>query len=280
MRYLFGIYLVFSVFFSLLALLVYQNTNQILFQSKELSSISLTFQNEMTKESAIKIATDLKLKYKLKEANIHTPADQYLDFIKSFSMYNQGAFDTEEILQLIPFAVDFVIGDQQDVRAIKKNILSENIFQENGTSSEWMDKLKSVANLVEDLGRFIFLFLFASTSLMTVATIRILISEDESKNKIRSYLGETFQSIYRRYLVSMAKLYTFAIGFGFLLTYIIYQFFIFKIRTNLKFSFVADRVHYLTQESILLILAGFIAAFCFGSFVSLKQLFNRIYHED
>lgn len=280
MRYLFGIYLVFSVFFSSFVLLIYQNSNHILFQSKELSTLSFTFKNETTKESALNIAETLKQKYQFNDAIMHTPADQYLEFIKSFSMYNQGAFDTEEILQLIPFSVDFIIQDKQDPQSIKKALLAENIFQENTTSSDWISKLKSVASLVEGLGRFLFLFLFASTSLMTVATIRILITEDEFKNKIRSYLGESFKTIYLRYLFSTAKLYVFAISVGFLLNFLIYQFLVFKIKANLKFSFIADRIQYLTTESVFLMLAGFTVAFGLGSFVSLKQLFRRIYNED
>lgn len=280
MRYLFGIYLVFSVFFSSFVLLIYQNSNHILFQSKELSTLSFTFKNETTKESALNIVETLKQKYQINEAIIRTPADQYLDFIKSFSMYNQGAFDTEEILQLIPFSVDFIIQDKQDAQSIKKSLLNENIFQENDTSTDWISKLKSVANLIEGLGRFLFLFLFASTSLMTVATIRILITEDEFKNKIRSYLGESFNTIYSRYLFSIGKLYVLAISVGFLLNFLIYQFLVFKIKTNLKFSFIADRIQYLTTESVFLMLAGFAVAFGLGSFVSLKQLFRRIYNED
>ncbi len=280
MRYLFGIYLVFSVFFSSFVLLIYQNSNHILFQSKELSTLSFTFKNETTKESALNIAENLKQKYKFNDAIIHTPADQYLEFIKSFSMYNQGAFDTEEILQLIPFSVDFIIQDKQNAQMIKQSLLDENIFQENTTSTDWISKLKSVANLIEGLGRFLFLFLFASTSLMTVATIRILITEDDFKNRIRSYLGESFKSIYLRYLYSTAKLYILAISIGFLLNFLIYQFLVFKIKTNLKFSFIADRIQYLTTESVFLMLAGFAVAFGLGSFVSLKQLFRRIYNED
>lgn len=280
MRYLFGIYLVFSVFFSSFVLLIYQNSNHILFQSKELSTLSFTFKNETTKESALNITENLKQKYRFSEAIIHTPADQYAEFIKSFSMYNQGAFDTEEILQLIPFSVDFVIQGTQDAQVIKKALLDENIFQENNTSTDWITKLKSVASLIEGLGRFLFLFLFASTSLMTVATIRILITEDEFKNKIRSYLGENFRTIYLRYILSIAKLYVIAISTGFLLNFLIYQFLVLKIRTNLKFSFIAERIQYLTTESVLLMLAGFAVAFGLGSFVSLKQLYRRIYNED
>jgi cell division protein FtsX len=280
MRYLFGIYLIFSIFFSSFVLLIYQNTTQVLFQPKELSTLSFTFQTETTKDTAEKIAADLVNKYKLKQAVLHSPEDQYLAFIKSFSMYNQGAFDKQEILQLIPFSVDFIISTQDNAQSIKQKILAENIFQENIASSDWVDKLKSVAQLVEGLGRFLFLFLFASTALMTVATIRILITEDEVKNKIRSYLGEPFQSIYRRYLYSTGKLYAISIGLGFLLNYIIYQFLVYKIRTNPNFSFIAGRIEYLSQESILLMLAGFLTAFGLGSFISLKQLFNRIYHED
>jgi cell division protein FtsX len=280
MRYLFGIYLVFSVFFSSFVLLIYQNSNQVLFQSKELSTLSFTFKNETTKESALNTAESLKQKYQFSEAIIHTPADQYADFIKSFSMYNQGAFDTEEILQLIPFSVDFVIQGTQDAQIFKKALLQENIFQENTTSTDWITKLKSVASLIEGLGRFLFLFLFASTALMTVATIRILITEDEFKNKIRSYLGESFQTIYLRYIFSAAKLYVLAISIGFLLNFLIYQFLVLKIRTNLKFSFIADRIQYLTTESVFLMLVGFAVAFGLGSFVSLKHLFHRIYNED
>ena len=61
MRYLFGIYLVFSVFFSSFVLLIYQNSNHILFQSKELSTLSFTFKNETTKESALKGANALAI---------------------------------------------------------------------------------------------------------------------------------------------------------------------------------------------------------------------------
>ncbi len=100
MRYLFGLYLVFSIFFSSFVLLIYQNSNHVLFQSQELSKISLTFKNMITEESAQKISKALLEKYKLKEAQVLSPADQYADFLKSFSMYNQGAFDTDEVLQL------------------------------------------------------------------------------------------------------------------------------------------------------------------------------------
>lgn len=280
MRYLFGLYLVFSIFFSSFVLLIYQNSNQVLFQSKELSKISLTFKNMTTEENAQKISKALMEKYKLKETQILSPADQYADFLKSFSMYNQGAFDTDEILQLIPYAVDFIAFDHQDLKKIRADILSQNIFQENNTSSEWLDKFKSIVLLIENMGRFLFLFLFASTSLLTVATIRIIISEDDFKNKIRSYLGESFQEIYRRYLWSMAKLYFVAICIGFLMTYLVFNFFLFKIKTNFNFAFLADRLHFLSTDSILLMLAGFLTAFGFGAFVSLKQLFTRIYHEE
>lgn len=280
MKYLFGIYLIFSVFFSSFVLLFYQNTTHVLFQSQEFTTLSFTFKDDTTHESALALADNLKQKFKLKNVIVHTPADQYLEFIKSFSMYNQGAFNTEEILQLIPYSADFIAQDQQDLTLLKKNILSENVFQENNTSADWMDKLKSIAQLIESAGRFLFLFLFASTSLMTVATIRILITEDDFKNKIRSYLGENFKTIYQRYLFSMAQLYVVAIGLGFVLNFLIYQFLVFKIKTNVKFSFLAERLQYLSKDSILLMLVGFFAAFGFGCFVALKQLYRRLYNED
>ncbi len=134
--------------------------------------------------------------------------------------------------------------------------------------------------MIENLGRFLFLFLFASTALLTVATVRILISEDDFKNKIRSYLGESFQEIYRRYLWSTTKLYFTAISVGFLMTYSVFYFFVFKIKSNFKFSFIAGRLDFLNTESLLLILLGFLTAFGLGVFVSLKQLFTRIYNEE
>lgn len=280
MRYLFGLYLVFSIFFSSFVLLIYQNSSRVLFQTKELTKISFTFKNMTTSENAQKISKALLEKYKLKEAHVLSPVDQYADFLKSFSMYNQGAFDTDEVLQLIPYAVDFIAFDHQDLKKIRTDILSQNIFQENNTSAEWLDKLRSIAVLVENMGRILFLFLFASTALLTVATIRILISEDDFKNKIRSYLGESFQEIYRRYLLSMTKLYIAAISIGFLMTYLIYLFFVLKIKSNFKFSFIADRLDFLNTDSILLLLVGFLTAFGLGAFVSLKQLFTRIYHEE
>lgn len=280
MRYLFGLYLVFSIFFSSFVLLIYQNSSRVLFQTKELTKISFTFKNMTTEENAQKISKGLLEKYKLKEAQVLSPADQYADFLKSFSMYNQGAFDPDEILQLIPYAVDFIAFDIQDLKKIRTEILSQNIFQENNTSAEWLDKLRSIAVLIENMGRILFLFLFASTALLTVATIRILISEDDYKNKIRSYLGESFQEIYRRYLWSMTKLYVAAISVGFLMTYFVYLFFVLKIKSNFKFSFIADRLDFLNTDSIILLLVGFLTAFGLGAFVSLKQLFTRIYHEE
>lgn len=280
MKYLFAIYLVFSVFFTSFALLVYQNSNQVLFSLADAESISMYFQEDVTKEFVEKKVVELTSKYQLKSANIHSPADQYEEFVKSFSMYNQGAFDAEEIIKLTPYSVDFILSPNQNKAELKKKLLAERVFQETATSTDWLEKFQSLSDLVRDAGRFLFLFLFAGTALMTVATVRILILKDEYKNKILSYLGQPFYKIYQHYFLRIGLLYFLSVGLGLLLNFCVYEFFVFKIKTNLQFSFLAPRLQFLTTDSAIVIGAGFLTAFILGAIFSLQHLRRRIYAEE
>ena len=280
MKYMFSLYLAFSVFFSSLVMLFYQNTNQILFSVNEDRKISFTFHENTTSEQAESKAIEIKNKFNLSSAAVITPADQYTDFIKSFAMYNQGAFEAEEILKLIPYALDVTLSDSQDRDEIRKKITAENTFQETETSSIWIRKLKSLSALLEKLGRFLFLFLFTSTALMTAATIRILVFENEHRIQIQSYLGESFISVLRSYLLKTGALCALAIGFGFLLSYVGYQFLVLKITSFAEFSFIANRIQFLDLKSILVLCLGFLVAFVAGSFFSYQKMYDRIYNED
>ncbi len=280
MKYLFAIYLVFSVFFTSFSMLIYQNINQVLFSQTDAETISMYFQDDVTRDFVESKVSQLTLKYELKSAIIHSPADQYAEFVKSFTMYSPGAFDAEEIIQLTPYLVDFTLSPHQNKQDIKKLLVDEKIFQETGTSSEWLDKLQSLAGLARGAGKFLFLFLFAGTALLTVATVRILILKDEYKNKIYSYLGQSFYKIYRYYLIRIGALYFLSVATGILLNYCIHEFFIFKIKSNLQFSFLASRLHFLTYESLLIIAAGFLTAFMLGAVFSLQHLHRKIYAEE
>lgn len=280
MKYLFSLYLIFSVFFSSFIMLVYQNANNVLFQSTGQFVLSFNFQDDATPEFVKSTTEKLKAKYSVKEIIVHTPSEQYNEFIKSFSMYNQGAFESEEITHLIPYSLDIILPDEQTAKKVKAALSAENIFQEVQGTSEWLGKLKSMAQLTESIGRFLFLFVFAGTAMMTVATIRILISENEYEDKIHSYLGETFRSIYSRYIINIGGLYIFSVFMGFVLNYILYRLFIFKLWSNPQFSFLANRLTYLSFDSISIMCFGFFVAFGLGSFFSLKQLFGKIYAED
>ncbi len=280
MKYLFSLYLVFSIFFSASVLLFYQNSNYILFDASEKKVLSFSFQDDVTKDFVVTKVAQIKDKYLLQSAEIHSPTDQYEEFIKSFAMYNQGAFEANEILRLIPYTVDFNVAENKNSAEIKKQILAENLFQEAVTSTAWIDKLKSVANLVESLGRMLFLFMFIGTALMTAATIRILISQDEPQIKIRSYLGESFKAVGTRYFMQIGLLCSVALAVGFGLSYLAYQLFLLKIKSHFEISFLAERMHYLDLKSVLLILSGVLLAFMCGLFFSLKYLFGRIHDED
>lgn len=280
MKYMFGLYLVFSVFFSSLAMLFYQNTNQILFSVSQSRQVSFTFQDDTTAEEAESKAAEIKNKFNLKSVKVFAPADQYADFIKSFTMYNPGAFEATEILKLIPYTLDITLTDSQSREEIQKKISAENTFQETGTSSVWINKLKSFSILIEKLGRFLFLFLFTSTALMTAATIRILVFENEHRIQIQSYLGQSFVSILGSYLFQSAMLCGLAVGFGFLLTYAGYEFLVLKITNSIEFSFITDRIQFLDLKSILILCSGFFIAFVAGSFFSYQKMYDRIYNEN
>ncbi len=280
MKYLFGLYLTFSVFFSSLVLWGYQNASSVLFAASEKQTLSFSFQNDVAKEFVEEKIQSLSTKYKFKAWTLHSPADQYSEFTKSFTMYNQGAFDSEEIIKLIPYSVDFILNAEQDASQIQKNIAEENIFQETGTAKNWLDKLKSISELVENFGRGLFLFLFLTTAMMTVATIRILILKDDAEIKVRSYLGESFNAFVGQYLLKTSVPCIFSFCIGLLMTYIVYHLLMLKLKHLPEFYFIMARLNFLSSTSVLTLVVGFSAAFLFGYYFSIRQLHSRLYDQD
>ncbi len=280
MKYLFGLYLTFSVFFSSVVLWGYQNASSILFAASEKQILSFSFQNDVTKEFVDEKIQSLSKKYKFKVATLHSPADQYSEFAQSFTMYNQGVFDSEEIIKLIPYSVDFILYPEQNVTQIQKNVVEENIFQETGTTQSWLEKLKSISDLIENFGRGLFLFLFLTTAMMTVATIRILILKDDTEIKIRSYLGESFKAFVGQYLLKTSVLCIFSFCTGLVMTYIVYHLLMLKLKRLPEFYFIMARLNFLSPTSVLTLVVGFSAAFLFGYYFSIKQLHSRLYDQD
>ncbi len=280
MKYLFGLYLTFSVFFSSLILLSYQNAVSVLFSASEKQTLSFSFRDEVTQNFVEQTAESLKTKYKIHSYTLYSPADQYSEFSKSFTMYNQGTFNAEEIIKLIPYSIDFNFSIDQNTAEIKKLLISENIFQETGTAQNWLDKLKTIATAVENFGRFLFLFVFLTTSMMTVATIRILFENNKSENKIRSYLGDSFKSIITQYFLKILGLCVFSFCAGLLLTFVTYQLLLFKLQHLSEFNFLYSRLHFLNINSTLLIAFGFVCAFLLGFYFASRQLYSRIYDEE
>jgi cell division protein FtsX len=279
MRYLLATYLIFSVFISSMILLFYQNSNRILFAANDMQVLSFSFKNDITNEEAEKTVANLREKYAPAEIKIHSSKEQYDQFIKSFSMYNQGAFEPDEIIQLIPLAVDFNLGPGQDPNKIAESILLENIFDPINTSTNWTQLLQSITKFVENAGRFLFLFLFLGAALVTAATVRILISQDEERIKIRSYLGESFRLILRRYFLRTAALCLTSVALGMTTNFLVFKYFALQLKMHPEFSFITSRLHFLDVTAVVYIVSGFSLAIFLGSYLTLKRLRDRIYAE-
>ena len=280
MKYVLIIYLMFSVFICSLALLLYQNSTRILFTATSKDLITLTFNSDISRAVAEQTVAHLKNKYALQSAEIHSSEKQYADFIKSFSMYSPGAFDSEEILQLIPIVVDFTGPDHQKATELKKLLISENVFEPVDSSTSWVTKLEALATFIENIGRFLFLFLFTGAALMTSATVRILVSQDEEKIKIYSYLGESFAAIRKKYFIKTMASAALGIAGGFAINAVLFKYFTIQLARHTELSFLADRVRFLSPLSGSLVLLAFLLAIILGVILIFKKLHDRIYDED
>ncbi len=272
MKYILATYLMFSVLVSSIVLLFYQNSNHILFAASEKQMISFSFKNDVDISAAEKIVSEMKKKYDLPEADLHSPADQYNEFAKSFSMYNQGVFEAEEIISLIPFAVDFTAPAESNPNELKKLLLSENIFVSSDSSSSWALKFQSVIKFIENTGRFAFLVLFFSSALITASVVRILIFQDAPKIKIRSFLGESFSITRWHYFIKTSVFSILGLTSGLGFSYLVFQYILIQIKLKPEFSFVADRLQFLDLSSIAFLFFGFLTAVIAGSSWALKQL--------
>lgn len=280
MKYIFSLFLSLSVFFCFMVLMVYQNMNSILFSEENKTKIAVYFKSDLDMDqidSAIKSIIENTGSIATQKVS---QAQQIEDFKAAFSAEVLSQINENELMDLLPYSVEFKYANQGQVVAAESYAKSLSEVESVSKSFVWNEKLKLLGQLFSGSGQGLFLFVFLATALMTVALVRTLVINQQQSMTVRAYLGEKYIRLFKEPLIQILSLLgiSFLVGLG--ISQLFYFIFKIKILQNSEFAFLLDRVHLLNVKYVIILAIGLLCSCLLGVVMSAYLMRKSIYETE
>jgi cell division transport system permease protein len=271
-----------TVFILSSVLLLKQNTNIIFGDASDLYTLTISIKKSKSTEEIQKIVEKIKNfdADQIKNVSLITAKAQLIDVESAFPGYSRGLFDETEIEQILNPLVEVQLTDGANSSTVIEEIKAIDGISDVAFGSDWVDKFKNLFNLMNIILNTVFLLFFIMLSFLISILIRNYLIMSKDRIGLYALTGATPQQSFIDQYLKIVFYTAIAYGIGILstigLTVLIKQ----KISLQAQFSFINERITFLNNEHILLILLGLILNLIISYFISYHYVVKEHYSHD
>lgn len=273
MKLIYFLFITFTVYFSGLTLMGYQNLNQILFSDIHNNALGVYFKEQISD----KVIHDYKqlLVKNFPEADIKywSPAEQYQDFVQTNMTSLEQSLNPDDIISTLPGYIEIKFITQKEYQsAIQSNLFKNEIVDSVATNNSWSDKFSSIVLFFNASGKFLFLFIFFSTAFIIVTAVRLISQMRIKEFYVRHFLGQSYFEIYRPTATLIVALSAVAYVAAMALVFISYILLKSKASGQKDLFFIYKKISFLSTDSILILATGLIVVVAISLVLSFKKV--------
>ncbi|MFN3454370.1 MAG: cell division protein FtsX [Pseudobdellovibrio sp.] len=277
----FTVHIIISIFFALLITIVsiWNNIGLLTGNQNEDVSTTVYFKVSSSEEDVKSFIDQIKKNYKTEKIDFVSKDTALEDFKKTFGDFSKNISSLDNINDLIPYSVEIVFFDTYEKNNFLQKINSYEEVDEVIAHDKIFFKYKT---LQKSLNLFLFIFFgtaFVICSVLTALLVKNIINKDQRTIEIFSLFGKSYAEVIRAYFIKFSRYLIYTISLAFCLTYLFYFLFKLKLGAVDDFSFLAERVHFLSFKQAVFLCIGFVLSYFIGLYgvlrVSIRRTFNR-----
>ena len=273
MKFIYFLFLTFTVYFCGLSLLGYQNLNYILFEDVQQNTLGVYFKNMVTLSEVDLIKNNFQSEFKKSEIKVWTPEEQYQDFVKTNLTSLEKSFNPEDIISTLPLYLEIKFENARDfAKALQSPLFKSDFIDTLSTNNTWTNRFASIVVFFNSGGKLLFLFVFFATAFIVVSAVRVLSQERIKEYYVRFFLGQSYFQIFKPTATTILVLSLSSYMVGLFFVYATYFILKSKAAAQSDLFFIYKKVSFLNFDYILILTASLLLVVSLALFFSFKKV--------
>ncbi len=281
MRTLYLIFMSLSVFILTSVLLIRQNTAAVFGDHADLYTITVTLNKNISPEEMAAIVEKIKnLDTQIKSAALISPQQQLQDVQSALPSYSKGLFEDEEITYVLNPLVEVLLTAEADLSTLSLQIKSLSGVEDSSVGNVWAEKIKNLFKTLNIILNTVFILFFIILSFLITVLVRNYLIDAKDRISLFALLGAMPLQAFKNEYLSIMNRTLLAYFIGLFAASGLAYFIKNKLTSNLNFTFISERLDFLTLESLALLLSGLMLNLALSYFLSYQYILKEYYHHE